>query len=236
MNRYTTILWDVDNTLLDFAYSQKHALAECFQSIGREMTEEDLALYAQINDEYWRRLELGEVTKKQLLTGRFLSLFQKLGIEGVDVDDFRIRYQNGLGNIYAFLDDSLTICKSLQGKLRQYVITNGVTSTQRNKLELSGLSGVMDGIFISEEIGSPKPQKPFFDYCLEHIEEKEKSRILIVGDSLTSDIKGGIQAGIPTCWYHRRASVMDETLGAGCRPDYEIDDLHKIYGILGLSW
>lgn len=235
MSRFTTILWDVDNTLLDFAYSQRHALAECFQSIGREMTQQELALYVQINDEYWRRLELGEVTKKQLLTGRFVLLFQKLGIEGVDVDEFRKRYQNGLGTIYAYLDDSLTICKDLRGRMRQYVITNGVTSTQKNKLALSGFADVMDGIFISEEIGSPKPQKPFFDYCLNHIHEKDKSRILIVGDSLTSDIKGGIQAGIPTCWYRKTAGVMDIALGADSRPDYEITDLHSIYDILEIS-
>ena len=92
----------------------------------------------------------------------------------------------------------------------------------------------MDGVFISEEIGSPKPQRRFFDHCLSHVEEKDKSRILIVGDSLTSDIKGGVQAGIPTCWYRRGAGTMDKVLGAGCRPDYEISDLHKIYDILGL--
>ncbi len=234
MNRFTTIFWDVDDTLLDFAYSQRHALSECFRSIGREMTEAELALYTQINDDYWKRLELGEVTKEQLLTGRFLLLFEKLGIEGVDVEGFRAGYQAGLGSTFSFLDDSLAICRSLRGKVRQYVITNGVTSTQRSKLKLSGLSEVMDGVFISEEIGSPKPQRRFFDHCLSHVEEKDKSRILIVGDSLTSDIKGGVQAGIPTCWYRRGAGTMDKVLGAGCRPDYEISDLHKIYDILGL--
>ncbi len=234
MGRFTTVLWDVDNTLLDFAYSQRISLAQCFRSIGREMTEEELALYARINDEYWKRLELGEVTKEQLLTGRFLLLFEKLGIEGADVDSFRVRYQEGLGSSYAFLDDSLAICKSLRGKVKQYVITNGITATQRKKLELSGLSDVMDGIFISEEIGSPKPHRQFFDYCLAYVEEKDKSRILIVGDSLTSDIKGGLQAGIPTCWYRRSAGTMDEALGAGYRPDYEISDLHMVYDILGL--
>ncbi|MCI9335981.1 MAG: noncanonical pyrimidine nucleotidase, YjjG family [Lachnospiraceae bacterium] len=234
MSRFTTVLWDVDNTLLDFAYSQRRALAACFRSVGRDMTEETLALYEQINDDYWRRLELGEVTKKQLLMGRFVSLFQKLEIEDVDVAQFQARYQEGLGTYFAFLDDSLTVCRSLQGRVKQYVITNGVTSSQKTKLELSGLADVMDDIFISEAVGSPKPQKQFFDYCLERIEEKDKSRILIVGDSLTSDIKGGIQAGIPTCWYRRESGAMDEILGAGCKPDYKISDLHMVYDILGL--
>lgn len=233
--RFTTILWDVDNTLLDFSYSQRYSLAECFRSIGREMKEEELAAYIRINDDYWRRLERGEVTKRQLLSGRFVLLFQKLGIQGVDVDAFRARYQEGLGRHFAFLDDSLTICRSLRGRVGQYVITNGVTSSQRTKLELSGLAAVMDGIFISEEIGAPKPQKPFFDYCLDRIAEKDKSRVLIVGDSLTSDIKGGIQAGIPVCWYRREEHAMGAEPGADIKPDYEISDLHKVYDILGLK-
>lgn len=116
------------------------------------------------------------------------------------------------------------------------MVTNGVTATQQSKLELSGLAEVMDGIFISEQVGSPKPSPAFFDYCLEHIEEQDRSRILIVGDSLTSDIKGGIQAGIPACWYHRAADKetgrMDAVLGAAFRADFVIDDLHKVFGIL----
>lgn len=232
MSRFTTLFWDVDNTLLDFSYSQRQALTECFRSIGRKITEEEIALYVRINDAYWKRLELGQVTKKELLTGRFLALFQKLGIQGVDVVLFKDEYQAKLGTIYAFRDDSLEICRSLRGKLKQYVITNGVASTQRSKLVRSGLAEVMDGIFISETVGFPKPYIQFFDYCLAHIEEKDKSRILIVGDSLTSDIKGGVQAGIPTCWYHKPAGEADQAPGEGCRPDYEIDDLHMVYDIL----
>ena len=239
MSRFTTVLWDVDNTLLDFSYSQEHALRQCFRSIGREITREEIDLYVRINDDYWKRLELGEVTKRQLLTGRFLLLFEKLGIEGVDIEGFKEEYQAALGSVFAFLDDSLNICRALRGKVHQYVVTNGVTATQLSKLELSGLAEVMDGIFISEQVGSPKPSPAFFDYCLEHIEEKDRSRILIVGDSLTSDIKGGIQAGIPTCWYHRAADKetgrMDAELGAAYCPDYVIDDLHKVFGILELE-
>ena len=235
MSRFTTVLWDVDNTLLDFSYSQEHALRQCFRSIGREITREQIGLYVQINDEYWKRLELGEVTKQQLLTGRFLLMFEKLGIEGVDIEAFAAEYQTALGSVFAFLDDSLNICRTLRGKVRQYVVTNGVTATQQSKLELSGLAEVMDGIFISEQVGSPKPSPAFFDYCLDHIEEKDRSRILIVGDSLTSDIKGGIQAGIPTCWYRaadKEKGRMDIELGAAYCPDFVIDDLHKVFGIL----
>ena len=99
MSRFTTVLWDVDNTLLDFSCSQQQALTQCFRSIGREITREQIGLYVQINDDYWKRLELGEVTKKQLLTGRFLLLFEKLGIEGVDIEAFNEGYQAALGSV-----------------------------------------------------------------------------------------------------------------------------------------
>lgn len=233
--RFTTVLWDVDGTLLDFAYSQRLALAGCFRSIGREMTEEELALYAAINDAYWKRLELGEITKEELLGGRFAALFARLGIEGVDVEAFRREYQDGLGRYYSYLDDSLEVCRRLRGHVRQYVITNGVTSSQRSKLALSGLADVMDGIFISEEAGSHKPDRRFFTYCLERVAEKDRARILVVGDSLSSDIKGGRMSGIPTCWYNRAgrgACGAGSGYGADGAPDYEISDLHEIFDIL----
>uniref|UniRef100_UPI004057B4BA YjjG family noncanonical pyrimidine nucleotidase n=1 Tax=Acetatifactor sp. TaxID=1872090 RepID=UPI004057B4BA len=230
MKEFTTIFWDVDGTLLDFKYSERQALKKCCQTVGKKLTEEMLQRYSEINDLYWKQLELGNITKKELLTARFVTWFEECGIRDVDVEAFRMEYQEGLANIYAFIDDSLTICKSLHGQVKQYVITNGVTSIQKNKLKLSGLTEVMDGLFISEEIGAPKPQREFFDYCLKHVEEKDKSKILIVGDSLSSDIKGGVMAGIPTCWYRK-----DDTENATQYiPDYEINDLHRIYDILNV--
>lgn len=228
MNRFTTILWDVDGTLLDFLYSQKYAITKCFRTTGREITEAQIERYSQINEEFWKRHELGEVTKDQLLVGRFEKLFAELDINDIDIKKFQKEYQEALGSVFSHIDDSLTICKSLTGHIRQYGVTNGIVSIQKNKLKLSGLLETMDGLFISDEIGTPKPHKAFFDYCFERIEEKDRSKILIVGDSLTSDIKGGIQAGIATCWYRPDGTVNDSPY----IPDYEISDLHMIYDIL----
>ena len=228
MKKFTTILWDVDGTLLDFLYSQKYAITKCFRTAGRDITEEQIKRYSQINDDYWRRVELGEITKDQLLTGRFATLFEEYKIKDIDLAVFAKEYQEALGSVFSFIDDSLTICKAFQEKVRQYVITNGVTATQMNKLKLSGLAEAMDGIFISEQIGTPKPAKEFFDYCLKHIEEKDKSKLLIVGDSLSSDIKGGVLSGIPTCWYRPEGAINDTPY----HPDYEISDLHMLYDIL----
>lgn len=222
------IFWDLDDTLLDFPFSQRFALKKCFRDIGHEITEEQIARYSQINDNYWKRLELGEITREELLTGRFAALFREYGIEGVDVGAFHREYEKALGSVFLFRDDGLSVVQSLQGTCRQYVITNGVSAVARSKFRLSGLEAVMDGIFISEEVGAPKPQRAFFQYCLERIPEKDKSRILIVGDSLTSDIKGGIQMGIPTCWYHYDDKVNDTPW----KPDYEIKDLHAVCAIV----
>lgn len=243
MSRFEAILWDVDGTLLDFLYSQRCAITRCLADIGLEATEELLQCYSKINDSYWKRLELGEVTKEQLLTGRFESFFEVCQIGNADVEAFRLAYQRNLGTVYRYLEDSFSVCKSLRGRVRQYVITNGITSVQESKLKASGLAELMDGIFISEQVGVPKPHKGFFDYCLRAIEENggpaDKRKLLIVGDSLTSDIKGGVLSGIPTCWYRPDAIFeTDEAARANYeryRPDYEISHLDQIFEILGLQ-
>lgn len=244
MPGFDTVLWDVDGTLLDFVYSQRIALTRCFQSIGLNISEEILERYREINDGFWKRLELGEISKEELLDGRFQVLFEEYGITGADVGAFRGEYQKHLGNVYKYIDNSLDICKALRGKLKQYVITNGVVSTQESKLKLSGFYDLMDGIFISELIGSPKPQRGFFEYCLREISgadasKCDKSRILIVGDSLTSDIKGGGLYQIPTCWY-RPDNIFETNEGLRgiyekYKPDYEISRLEDIFPILGTT-
>lgn len=225
---YQTILWDVDQTLLDFDKSQDYALRFCFQNLNLEINDEIVRIYASINDSYWKRLELGEVTKKELLTGRFDRLFEQLHIETVTSADIAPMYQKALGSVYFYRDDSLNLCKSLQGKVRQYVVTNGVSSTQRNKLRLSGFDQIMDGIFISEEMNYAKPDIRFFEGCFQQINDFQKESTLIVGDSLTSDIKGGNQAGIDCCWYN----PMGHKNESGLRIDYEIQNLWEVEEIL----
>lgn len=240
MSKFDVLLWDVDGTLLDFLYSQRKAISKCLTEIGVEPTEEMIQKYSAINDGYWKRLELGEVTKEQLLTGRFTSLFDVYGIRGVDVKAFQQTYEQTLGEVFAYQENSLEVCKKLQGKIKQYVITNGITKVQNSKLKLSGFAELMDGIFISEQLGVPKPQPLFFEKCMELMPEKiEKSRMLIIGDSLTSDIKGGVLSQIPTCWYRPQGfenlDAMTKTHYENYKPDYEISRLEQIYDILGIN-
>lgn len=225
---YQTILWDVDQTLLDFDKSQDYALRFCFQNLNLEINDEIVRIYASINDSYWKRLELGEVTKKELLTGRFDRLFEQLHIETVTSAEIAPMYQKALGSVYFYRDDSLNLCKKLKGKVRQYVVTNGVSSTQRNKLRLSGFDQIMDGIFISEEMNFAKPDIRFFEGCFQQINDFQKESTLIVGDSLTSDIKGGNQAGIACCWYNPTRHKNE----SGLKIDYEIQNLWEVEEIL----
>lgn len=232
--RYTTILWDVDNTLLDFEYSMRLSLKRCFAKLGREdeLTEEMIDRYAVINDSYWKRLEKGEVTKAQLLIGRFVDWFREIGKEDIDAEHFRGLYQISLGEVFAYMEeDSLEICKSLVGKVKQYVVTNGVATTQRNKLKLSGFAELMEDLFISEELGANKPDAKFFEGCLERLPEKDISKILLVGDSLSSDIQGANNAGIDCCWYNPGKATSKD----GLRIDYEIRALREIYHILEME-
>lgn len=208
--RYDVILWDVDGTLLDFSYSEYHSLWNCLEEIGVTPTEEMIKRYSVINDSWWKRLERGEVTKKELLPGRFQDFFTEYNLPLEKTEDFRKQYQESLGTVYQYMEDSLEVCKALKGHCKQFAVTNGVTATQLSKLKLSGFYDVLDNIFISEQIGVPKPQRAFFDRVLETIPEVPKAKVLIVGDSLSSDIRGGNAAEIDTCWYNPN-DVLNET-------------------------
>ncbi len=222
--RYDIILWDVDGTLLDFHRSERWALEEVFCSYGMQIDDAIYKAFYEINLEYWKRLERKEVTRAELLTGRFTDLFELfreggplsgkgIGYEtlaGIEVDEFRLCYQKNLGDVYFYLDDSLTLCKKLKEEgVLQYVVSNGITQVQKNKLHLAGFDAVMEELFISEAVGYDKPDVRFFEHCLREIGQKygcdntevDKTRILVVGDSMTSDMKGAQNAGLDRCLF-----------------------------------
>lgn len=229
MRKYDVLLWDVDQTLLDFGKSQQDALGRSFEKYGRIMDRETLALYVTINDSYWKRHERGEVSKKELLTGRFATLFARTGISDIPVEEFAAFYQKALGEVYYFRDDSYRLCQELKEEgIRQYAVTNGVSSTQRNKLRLSGLDRILDDVFISEEIGEPKPNPLYFEKCFQKIPEFSPKKALLVGDSLSSDIQGGNNAGVHCCWYNPEKKPNDTSLWI----DYEIRNLWELKEII----
>lgn len=225
----TTILWDMDGTLLDFEAAEKAAIRSLFEEYGLgECTHEMLERYSGINRGYWERLERGELKKQEILVGRFRDFFRQEGMDASIAEEFNEKYQLRLGDTIVYCDDSRNIVKSLRGKLKQYVVSNGTVVAQTKKLKRSSLGELMDGIFLSEDIGVEKPNAGFFDKVFEKIEEKDRNRILIIGDSLTSDILGGDLAGIRTCWYNLGKKKRNVDL----RIDYEIADLHDVYEVI----
>ena len=227
----TKILWDVDGTLLDFDAPEKAAVQSLFHEYGFcECTDEMVKRYSQINRGYWERLERKELTKPEILVGRFKTFFEEVGIDTAYAQEFNDKYQERLGDTIVFRDNSYEIVKSLQGKISQFVVSNGTIAAQTKKLRASELGNLMDGIFLSEQVGFEKPDIKFFDIVLETIQAKDKTQVIIVGDSLTSDILGGTNAGIKTCWYNPKGLPVKGNV----RIDYEIKDLHEIYRVLQL--
>ena len=225
----TTILWDVDRTLLDFDAAERAAVQSLYIEFGLgECSEEALARYSAINRKYWEKMERGEITKQQVLVGRFEEFFAGEGIDTTLAPRFNDAYQLRLGDTIVCRDDSYHIVESLCGKVRQYVVSNGTVTAQTKKLRLSGLGALMDGVFLSEQLGAEKPRKEFFDQVFAAIEPFNKNETMIVGDSLTSDMRGGGDAGIVTCWYNPEGAAAPD----GYRIDHEIHNLHEVYGLL----
>ena len=225
-----TILWDIDGTLLDFPAAEKAAVQACFRAFGLgECTDEMAARYSRLNVRWWERLELGEVTKAQLLTGRFEEFFRQEGVVCRDIGAFNDDYQLRLGDTICYKDDSLALVKSLRGRVRQYAVTNGTLAAQTKKLRRSGFGAILDGVFISENVGAEKPSPLFFERVFEAAAPVDRARTMIVGDSLTSDMRGGEAAGIVTCWYNPEGKPNDR----GVRIDHEIRDLHEVEALIG---
>lgn len=225
----TTLLWDMDETLLNFAAAERAAINALFQEFGfGECSDAMLERYSKINRSYWERLERKELTKPEILVGRFRDFFEAEGLDSTVAAEFNEKYQLSLGDTIVFRDDSYNIVKSLRGKVKQYVVSNGTIAAQTKKLRLSGFGELMDGVFLSEDLGVEKPDILFFKKVFEKIHPEDKSQVMIVGDSLTSDIQGGNNAGIMTCWYNPEQKPYQGDL----RIDHEIRDLHEVYDLI----
>lgn len=223
------ILWDIDATLLDFLAAEKAAIRFCFEKYGLgECSDEMLGRYSVINKRYWEMLERGEMSKPEILVGRFKEFFESEGIETHCAEAFNDTYQVALGDTICFRDNGYELVEKLQGQYRQFVVTNGTFVAQERKLAKSGIGALVEEAFISDLIGYEKPSIEFFNYAFERIGQYEKDEVIIIGDSLTSDMQGGNNAGILCCWYN--PNHLENT--KGIRIDYEIDHLWQLEEIL----
>lgn len=225
-----TLFFDVDDTLLDFGACERNALQNALQKNGYPFHESMYQWYHTFNLSLWKQFERGEIDRDAVLHSRFTALFEKYGIRNGDAVRFEEDYIDALSEQYVLAPGALAVVQALSKQYRLYIVTNGVARSQYRRLSASGLTEYMQDIFISEEIGSQKPQKAFFDACFLRmgVGEAARKRVMIVGDSLTSDIKGGRDAGLVTCWYHADERVRDIDVV----PDYEIRALDELLCLL----
>lgn len=226
-----TLLWDIDGTLLDFSKAEIYGIRKCFEIFGLgECTDEMLERYSAINRKYWEKLERGALTKPQVLRGRFEEFFRTEGISFDKIDDFNLEYQFRLGDKVFFCDNGLETVTALKGKVKQYAVTNGTYIAQQRKLTQSGLIDIFDDVFISDKIGFEKPSIEFFDAVQEKTGKFNKNEVMIIGDSLSSDMKGGNNADILCCWYNPHNSDNKN----GVKIDFEIKNIAEILNILNI--
>ncbi len=218
---------DLDDTVLDFKMQEDVAIRKTLLEAGIEPAQQVCDRYSQINKEHWKRMETGEITREQVLHGRFRVLFDELGIES-DSRQTALSYMEHLSEGHYFLPGAEEALASLSKKYRLFLASNGTARVQEKRLQSAGIGKYFQAVFISQTIGVNKPNKGFFDYCFASIPGFDPGMAMIVGDSPSSDILGGINAGIATCWVNPNHRKGREDI----RADYEIESLAQLESLL----
>ena len=217
---------DLDDTILDFHKAERIALSKTIRDFGIEPTEEVLGRYHVINKWHWEQLEKGLMTRAEVLVKRFAALFEEKGID-VDPEAVARAYEKNLGIGHYFLPGAEETVDRLSKEYRLFLASNGTASVQKGRMTSANLYRFFEKVFVSQEIGHNKPSKAYFDACFAQIPDFDPAEAMIVGDSLSSDIQGGINAGIKTCWVNPSHSEAK-----GIAPDYEIEALHQLPALL----
>lgn len=227
MSKYTTLLFDADATLMDFHRSEREAVKECLDFFGLPSDDSVIKTYSEINAGYWKMLERGEIEKDKLYPARWQSLIDHYGFDckACEISD---KYIERLATKSYMLDGALDLCKKLHGKFKMYIVTNGQKDIQRSRLFPSPIFKYFDGCFISEDIGYEKPSVKFFERVIKEIPEYDPRKTIIIGDSLTSDMQGGINIRIDTCWYNPNG----KTLPDGYELTYIVKDFDEMAKVI----
>ena len=221
------VLLDLDETILDFHKAERIALKKALVSMGIEDREDILEAYKQINLSQWKRLELGEITKEEVKLFRYQILFERFGIDA-DAAETAMRYEENLSHGHFFLEGAEELLKTLYGTYRLFIVSNGTKKVQAGRIASAGIEKYMERIFVSEDIGYNKPSEDFFRVCFAKISDFNKDETVILGDSLTSDILGGINAGIHTIWFKRHDLTGIDKI----TPEYVVEALSEVPAIL----
>ncbi|ADY24616.1 YjjG family noncanonical pyrimidine nucleotidase [Bacillus paranthracis] len=227
MKKYKTLLFDVDDTLLDFQKAEKSALRMLFEEKGMSLTSEIEAQYKKINKSLWTAFEEGKINRDEVVNTRFSILFKEYG-EEVDGILFENNYRSYLEEGNQLMEGALQFINQIQSEYDLYIVTNGISKTQDKRLRNAGLHALFQDIFVSEDTGYQKPMKEYFDYVFERIPNFVPEEGLIIGDSLSADMKGGYVAGIDTCWFNPERKLND----SGIIPTYEVHNFEELYAIL----
>ena len=222
------VFLDLDDTILDFQRGERKAIHHAFTDMGLPVNEEIVERYIEINLACWKALERGEMSRDEVLFGRFKILFDELSIQASAAEAQNI-YEEYLSREHDFIPGAKKLLDDFRacGKYRLYMATNGIPTVQKPRIADSGIGEYFEDIFISEEIGCAKPKREFFDGCFKRIEGFRREETIIVGDSLTSDIAGGINAGILTCHFNPRGIGYTEM-----KPDFTIKNLSELIPLL----
>ncbi|WMI80416.1 YjjG family noncanonical pyrimidine nucleotidase [Anaerotignum sp. MB30-C6] len=221
------LLFDVDHTLLDFSTSEKKALKKCFDDFGISLTEEILSWYLDHNHKLWTNYENGIITRDAIFKTRFADTFAQFSINAHG-DLMESTYREALSQGSDLIENALHTIQKLSTTHELYIVTNGLASTQEKRLKDSGLAPYFKDTFVSEIMGSQKPMIEYFDYVFNRIPDFEKKEALIIGDSLSSDIQGGIRSGIDTCWFNPEELENHTKF----QPTYEIHSLLELLPLL----
>ncbi|MBQ3094499.1 MAG: YjjG family noncanonical pyrimidine nucleotidase [Clostridia bacterium] len=225
---YTTLLMDADETLLDFKRSEGFALSTTLARYGYTMTDEIQHAYHEINRLLWQQLEQGLILRARLKVQRFEELFRFMGVDNVDAATCNDEYMHTLGTRGFMLDGALDLLKELSVSYDIHIITNGTASVQHTRLADSGMLPFVKQVFISEEVGADKPSPRFFEHVLQALGQPDKRDLLIIGDSPTSDIRGGMLSGIDTCWFNPDGNVCPD----GIVPTMQVTSFEELRAVL----
>ena len=225
--RFDIVLLDADETIFDFKRAEAHSFKLMLEHFGVEYTDERLSLYSDINLKMWKALERGEVTRERLKTLRFEMFFEQIGVKDIDCVAVNDCYLTNLSNSGFLLYGAKEFVQKLSKHCKLYIATNGLAKAQTGRFDKSEIKEYIDGLFISELIGYSKPDKEYFEHIFSELNITDKSRVIILGDSLTSDMQGGKNAGITTCLYNPKKDKVESAL---C--DYQIASYDEFFNIL----
>lgn len=225
--KYTTLLFDLDDTILDFTKGEQIALTLLLEEMNVENIQDVIAEYVVLNKSLWKEIEKGTLNRDYVLNNRFSMLFDQYG-KKVDGEKVEERYRYYLDLQHDFIEGAQEILKDLHKLYNIYIITNGVSKTQLKRIKDANLEEIFTDIFVSEDIGFQKPAKEYFEAVIKKIPDFNLRKTLIIGDSLTADIAGGIQNNIDTCWINLN-KVENLT---DIKPTYEIYKLSDLYELL----